>query len=134
MIKIKTYPEEVRTKIFGVRPELWWALYNIEQLFKKYATWMVKDKIELSDLTAEINVQDITVTSLTDGKHGKHSLHYIGAGADVRIWADHPFGGIANIPQEILEKIKNKFEAAMGPDFDFVIEKSHIHIEYQPEY
>ena len=65
---------------------------------------------------------DMVVTSVCDGKHGSGSKHYLGMGADIRIW------GI----EGQLEMIVNELRQAMNNNFDVVKESDHIHLEYDP--
>lgn len=68
---------------------------------------------------------DITITSVVDGLHSSNSLHYVGQAADIRI---RDFAGHLD-----LEIVTNVLASAVGPLFDVVLEKDHIHIEYQPK-
>ena len=66
----------------------------------------------------------MVVTSVMDGKHRPGSLHYVGYAADLRTWAiesDH----LAEFTQGLAEEL--------GEEFDVVLEKDHIHIEFQPK-
>lgn len=67
------------------------------------------------------NGERMTVTSVTDGRHMRASLHYIGNAGDVRLPKRHP------------TMIARELEKALGQDYDVVLEKTHIHIEYQPK-
>ena len=70
------------------------------------------------------NIKDVWITSCVDGRHGKNSLHYVGYAIDVRIW-------------DIISDRRNWFTSElnkeMGSEFDCVLEKDHIHIEFQPK-
>ena len=66
-----------------------------------------------------------TVTSVRDGKHSARSLHYVGLAMDVRIWA---LKEDADKTQAITE-----LKAALGPDYDVVLEADHIHVEFDPK-
>lgn len=70
---------------------------------------------------------ELVVTSLNDGKHSQSSLHYAGQAADLRT---HCF------PAEKVPAVADMLKEALGqnPDFDVVVEKDHIHIEWQPKY
>jgi hypothetical protein len=61
------------------------------------------------------------ITSVTDGKHGKNSLHPMGKAVDLRL------------PPAYLTAIFNKIAEALGPDFDVVLEATHIHVEFDPK-
>jgi hypothetical protein len=68
------------------------------------------------------NDSPLVVTSLNDAKHSNGSLHYRGRGADLRIWylAD---------PRACADALRD----ALHDDFDVVLEKTHIHLEYDPQ-
>ena len=63
----------------------------------------------------------MVVTHLTDGKHMVGSLHYTGNAGDIRLPKRHP----TMIAQELGKRL--------GKDYDVVLSKDHIHIEYQPK-
>ena len=71
------------------------------------------------------------VTSGCDGKHGKDSLHYIHCAIDCRIWFIKN-GKQVRLTKQTQTLIKKDLDKALGPDFDIVIEPSHIHIEWDP--
>ena len=92
-------------RILGIRPEILLALMIAESLFNK-------ENVEL------------VITAAIDGKHSRGSLHYAGAAVDLRI-RHLPLGGA--------EKIYGDLISALGSDYDVVLEKSHIHVEFQPK-
>jgi hypothetical protein len=64
----------------------------------------------------------MTITSGNDGKHMKRSLHYENKAIDIRIWdMKYPNGNWLMIKKHL------------GKDFDVILEKTHIHIEYDPK-
>jgi hypothetical protein len=65
---------------------------------------------------------DMVVTSVCDGKHMSGSKHYLGMGADIRIW------GLEGKLDMIISDLKK----AMNNNFDVVKESDHIHLEYDP--
>ena len=92
-------------KISGVQPELLIGLMIADAIYARYNT-------------------ELVVTSLCDGKHMSNSKHYQGLAADLRINNVLP----AKL-MELLSILKN----ALGVDFDVVLEKDHIHIEFDPK-
>jgi len=54
-----------------------------------------------------------------DDAHKEDSLHYQGLAEDIRIW-------------DVLEAFKKRLEEALGLEFEVILEKDHIHIEYDP--
>jgi hypothetical protein len=67
----------------------------------------------------------VVVTSAVDGKHSKHSRHYLGEAIDTRI---------IDVPQDVRGLVCLELSWALGdklPGFDFHIlhEKDHLHIQ-----
>ena len=64
------------------------------------------------------------ITSADDLKHMAGSFHYIGLALDFRsyYWLDY-------IDQV---ELADKLAFIVGDDFDVVLEKDHIHVEYDP--
>lgn len=92
-------------KVAGMRPELLLALFVAERV---YAT----------------HNYNLTVTSVCDGKHSRTSLHYCGCAADLRI---------RDIDPSNHKLIVDEMQAALGADFDVILESDHIHVEFQPK-
>lgn len=63
----------------------------------------------------------LVITSVVDGVHGVNSLHYVGLAFDMRTrdTAD-------------VNKLAKDIRNALGSEYDVVVEKTHIHIEFQP--
>lgn len=64
------------------------------------------------------------ITSCTDGKHMKGSKHYSGYAIDIRS---------RHLDNLEIVKLVNWFEINHGLKYDMVVEKDHIHIEYDPQ-
>ena len=75
----------------------------------------------VADTVLRENGIELVVTSITDSVHSFTSLHYAGAAADIRIWD-------MDDPQKIISELKS----AITSDFDVILEKDHIHLEWQP--
>ena len=67
---------------------------------------------------------DCVITSLTDGRHSKNSLHYSGNAMDLRT---------RNVNKDELLPLVNTLRKALGENYDTVLEKDHIHVEYDPK-
>ncbi len=61
------------------------------------------------------------ITSTYEGNHGEGSLHYANQAYDVRI------------PDDSKLRIFAQIQAALGENFDVVLERTHFHIEYDPK-
>jgi predicted RNA polymerase sigma factor len=64
------------------------------------------------------------VTCLEEGKHMKGSLHYKGLAVDFR----RRF-----LTKEQVPLIAGQMAAILGADYDVVVKKDHIHVEYDPK-
>jgi len=67
---------------------------------------------------------DLTITSVADGKHGPKSLHYAGYAFDFRTRM------MRDGDKQIVASAVSK---ALGDEYDVVAEKTHIHVEYDPD-
>lgn len=81
----------------------------------------LRDKLPVMDRAyAEFNTE-MVITSGKDGVHGNNSLHYQGKAVDLRIW-------------NVLQSLVGYLQSELGPDFEVILEKDHIHIEYDPRH
>ena len=92
------------TRIFGLRPEILLAINIAEQCYNN-------------------NGEELVITSAIDGKHSDNSLHYAGYAVDFRLPAK------TQIAASLADAIRDK----LGMDFDVILEKDHIHCEFQPK-
>ena len=69
---------------------------------------------------------EMTVTSCTDGKHGPRSLHPSGNAVDIRTVR-------AGIDKGEATFLAHKIRAVLNDQFDVVVEKDHLHIEFDPK-
>lgn len=90
-------------RLHGAEPELLFAVVVAERLW------------------AELGFGDLVVTSVIDGEHIRGSLHYTGNAADLRL----PRGSKVTAARELRK--------ALGADYDVVLERDHIHVEFQPK-
>lgn len=93
----------------GIRPEMVAAFPAICAAYARYAVPAV-------------------MTAGTDGSHSRGSLHYVGLATDWR--TKNLPGGSAGLKSNAVAADIRK---ALGEEFDVVLEKTHIHIEYQPK-
>lgn len=65
---------------------------------------------------------ELVLTSAIEGTHKRASLHYMGAGGDLRL-----------PPPVLVEQAVKEAKEALGDDYDVVLEGDHIHTEFQPK-
>lgn len=83
---------------------------------------------DVAEVYAEYGYQTV-VTSISDGQHSANSFHYRGRAVDFR--TKHLEGGsMGPLARQVFNKIREKLG---DKDFDFVMHKTHIHIEYDPK-
>ncbi len=66
---------------------------------------------------------ELVVTSGSEGKHGKGSLHFCGFAVDIRT---------RNLKDEV--QFTQDLRNALNNEFDIVLEGNHVHMEYQPKH
>ena len=66
---------------------------------------------------------ELVITSVTDGVHGEHSLHYHGKAIDLRT---------RDIAPPVRGKLRATIADNLGAEFDVVLETDHLHIEFDP--
>ena len=93
-------------KVFGIRPELILAFQVADPIYSEYEA-------------------DVVVTSVRDGRHSYTSLHYIGCAADIRTKNLPNVGNVEAVAKEIRQALTN--------EYDIIVERDHIHIEFQPK-
>lgn len=105
--------------------------HNMSELrelqFKKDVEYEVDGVMKIimymMDMCDDLGVPCV-VTSLTDGKHSDNSLHYSGEAVDFRTWY---------FTEQVLEDLAWELQRDLGSDYDVVVEKTHLHVEYDPD-
>lgn len=97
-------------KVNGLKPEILWAMGIVEDVYQEHG-------------------QELVITSCVDGKHSATSLHYIGHAFDARTKC-FPEKKRTSTVNLVAALIRSK----LTKEFDVVVEKTHIHIEFQPKY
>lgn len=96
---------------------------------------MIKPGVDLRGLCSQMSVAytiamyvyqekaqvPCVITSGSDGKHGPHSLHYCGKALDFRT---------NNLRGPQVHPVFMELKAALGDQFDVVLEDDHIHVEW----
>lgn len=79
------------------------------------------------------SLQDNTlvITSANDAKHMKNSLHYKDKAFDFRIWNIQAQNSSERHALARFWVARINYE--LGEDYDVVLEKNHIHAEYDPK-
>lgn len=67
---------------------------------------------------------EIWITSCCDGKHMEGSKHYEGLAVDLRTRHLSPNDRL---------RFASLLARALGPEYDVVLEPTHLHVEYDPE-
>jgi hypothetical protein len=88
----------------GVSWRMFYAACVAEEIYKKHGV-------------------ECVITSANDGKHGDKTLHHKGLALDLRTWNLN--GREAYVTADIKQ--------ALGPGYDVVLERDHIHMEYDPK-
>jgi hypothetical protein len=91
--------------VVGINPELVLAYCIAQQVYAEYGA-------------------ECIITSVKEGKHGWGSLHYVGLAIDLRI---------RHLEEGHAELIAADLRDKLGPQFDCVLEKTHLHLELQPK-
>ena len=95
---------------------------------------LIKAGVDISRLNREIRrslpkveavynqyLEEFVITSTFEGTHGAGSLHYSNDAYDV------------GLPEENPEEIYLAIKEDLGASFDVVLERDHIHLEYDPK-
>ena len=95
---------------------------------------LIKAGVDISRLNREIRrslpkveavynqyLEEFVITSTFEGNHGAGSLHYADDAYDV------------GLPEENPEEIYLAIKEDLGASFDVVLERDHIHLEYDPK-
>jgi len=77
----------------------------------------------IDHITVEVCRRTAIITSTTDGKHMPGSLHYKGLAVDLRI---------RDLAPDEQKRYYNDLKFALSKLCDVILEKDHIHVEYQP--
>lgn len=84
---------------------------------------MILAVIRINEIYSTLGV-DCWITSGSDGKHKIGSFHYNGDALDFRTF-------ILSLLQQ--QDLLDKVTSALGPEFDVILEKDHLHVEYDPK-
>ena len=68
--------------------------------------------------------EELVVTGGLDGTHSAGSLHYYGLALDFRT---------RYFSDETAKEVFGKLRKEVGPDYDVILHKSHMHVEYDPK-
>lgn len=68
--------------------------------------------------------RELVITSVNDSRHGDDSIHYKGNAIDIRT-------RYFSLDEKIA--VYKEIKQQLTIDFDVVLEKDHIHIEYDPK-
>ena len=74
---------------------------------------------------AEYQIPCVLTEAKSRGGHKRGSLHYVGQAVDIRT---------RNVPVEKRPDITVALQEALGEQYDVILEKDHIHVEFQPKF
>ncbi len=100
-------------KVVGMRPELVLLL------------------MAAKDAAGAMGLKELWVTSGVEGRHRRGSLHYIGHGLDLRTRGST--GRLKRWTPKFTEMFATKLRQGLTSEYDVVVEKNHIHGEFQPK-
>jgi hypothetical protein len=66
----------------------------------------------------------LVITSALDGEHRSDSKHYVGKAIDIRK---------RHLTDREIREVITQLEYCLGTEYDVVNEKTHIHIEHDPD-
>jgi hypothetical protein len=72
----------------------------------------------------EVEGYEFCVTSVREGTHMSGSKHYTGHAFDMRT---------RDMPDETKQRVRDDMAHRLGPDYDVVLESTHIHCEFDPK-
>jgi hypothetical protein len=93
-------------KVTGIKPELLLAINVVDSVFHR------------------LGITECTITSIVDGVHKRTSLHSMGLAFDLRT---------RHLKPEVASNVRDYIAAALGKDYDVILEPDHIHCEYDPK-
>lgn len=85
--------------------------------------WEIADEVY-----GELGIKFCTLTSGTDGTHGKSSRHYIGDAIDLRT-REFPNGG-NNSP--FIDEAVLIIQKRLGNQYQVIRESNHLHLQFRP--
>lgn len=99
------------TKLYRLQPQAVLAAMVVERVFARH------------------DIVQCVITSGSDGKHRPDSLHYSGYALDFRS---------KNVPPQLKHEVLEEIRAALGADFDVLLEgldtpHEHYHVEWDPK-
>jgi len=92
--------------------------------FEMLSPQMLLGAIIVMDAYEEMG-QEATITSGTDGTHKQNSLHYSGNAMDFRT---------RDVDPSRMKSLVAEIKRRLGENFDVVLEKDHLHVEFDPKY
>ena len=96
-----------------------------------WQAWHVKAAVDIAFF--ETVGHQAMMTSAADSEHSEHSKHYSWCAYDFRIYQDNDTKK-PKYEKPTLQNLAANMSGRLGSLYDVVIEKSHIHVEYDPKY
>ncbi|MCP3977223.1 MAG: hypothetical protein GY720_22265 [bacterium] len=98
-------------KINGAKPELLFGLLICQRVYEEHGV-------------------ELRVTSICEGRHKRASAHYTGRGADLGTKSE---ANGQQYGQSLKAEITAGLKEDLGSEFDVILERDHIHVEYDPK-
>jgi hypothetical protein len=80
-----------------------------------------KSLVDVGFVYFNVANEETIITSTYEGNHSPGSLHYQNRAFDVRL------------PKTKVNEVTTELKKHLSKDFDIVLERDHIHIEYDPK-
>lgn len=91
-------------RVAGLRPEITLAASIIDSVYREFNT-------------------ELVITCGIEGKHMHRSLHFAGLAIDCRTF---------NVDADLHSSLLSSIQTALGDDYEVILEKDHIHVEFNP--
>lgn len=92
-------------KLYGLQPEMLWAIDRINECYDRIG-------------------KDCTITSGRGDRHSSKSRHYPGHAVDART---------RHLTEAEKLEVKVDIQETLGPQFDVILESTHLHVEFDPK-
>lgn len=114
----------------GVKPQTIEGMYKVAKAYCEEVNYWIRNECSHKEASSWSYPRELTITSVMDGRHSKNSLHHEGKAFDSRTWEDNKGN---QLPDSRKQRLAELYRNVLGPDWDVVVESTHIHCEYDPD-